>query len=91
MSKVTGVPMVKLAVRIASREARRKWVGNGLLAPPRLVAVKAPASRRPSSVRGPVGRAGMQSTGRSSACTPIRELALAKAMQGAALIRLRRA
>src|SRR5665811_2471672 len=44
MSKVTGVPMVKLAVRIALGEklANMGWP-NGLLLPPPFVAVKAPA------------------------------------------------
>ena len=44
MSKVTGVPMVELAVRISlgERLADLGWP-NGLLAPPPFVAVKAPA------------------------------------------------
>src|SRR5437762_13773527 len=44
LSKVTGVPMVELAVRVALGERLRDlgWRG-GLLPPPEFVAVKAPA------------------------------------------------
>jgi carbamoyl-phosphate synthase large subunit len=44
ISKVTGVPLVDLAVRIAlgERLADRGWT-NGLLPAPSFVAVKAPA------------------------------------------------
>jgi carbamoyl-phosphate synthase large subunit len=65
MSKVTGVPMVELAVRIAlgERLADLGWP-NGLLEPPPFVAVKAPAFST-AKLRGvdPFRRAGMQSTG----------------------------
>ncbi|MFL5768630.1 MAG: carbamoyl-phosphate synthase large subunit, partial [Chloroflexota bacterium] len=65
MSKVTGVPMVELAVRIALGEtlADLGWP-NGLLAPPAFVAVKAPAFST-AKLRGvdPSVGPGMQSTG----------------------------
>jgi len=88
MSKVTGVPMVKLAVRIALGEklADMGW-GNGLLAPPPLVAVKAPAFST-AKLRGvdPSVGPGMQSTGEVIGIHADPRVALAKAMQGAALI-----
>ena len=88
MSKVTGVPMVKLAVRIALGEklAEMGW-GNGLLAPPALVAVKAPAFST-TKLRGvdPSVGPGMQSTGEVIGIHTDPRVALAKAMQGAALI-----
>ncbi len=88
MSKVTGVPMVKLAVRIALGETLRGmgW-GNGLLAPPPLVAVKAPAFST-AKLRGvdPSVGPGMQSTGEVIGIHTDPRVALAKAMQGAALI-----
>jgi carbamoyl-phosphate synthase large subunit len=88
MSKVTGVPMVKLAVRIALGEKldAMGW-GNGLLAPPRLVAVKAPAFST-AKLRGvdPSVGPGMQSTGEVIGLHTDPRVALAKAMQGAALI-----
>jgi carbamoyl-phosphate synthase large subunit len=88
MSKVTGVPMVKLAVRIALGETLRGmgW-GNGLLEPPPLVAVKAPAFST-AKLRGvdPSVGPGMQSTGEVIGIHTDPRVALAKAMQGAALI-----
>ena len=88
MSKVTGVPMVRLAVRIALGETLRAmgW-GNGLLAPPPLVAVKAPAFST-AKLRGvdPSVGPGMQSTGEVIGLHTDPRVALAKAMQGAALI-----
>jgi carbamoyl-phosphate synthase large subunit len=88
MSKVTGVPMVRLAVRIALGETLREmgW-GNGLLAPPPLVAVKAPAFST-AKLRGvdPSVGPGMQSTGEVIGIHTDPRVALAKAMQGAALI-----
>jgi carbamoyl-phosphate synthase large subunit len=88
MSKVTGVPMVKLAVRIALGEklADMGW-GNGLLAAPHLVAVKAPAFST-AKLRGvdPSVGPGMQSTGEVIGIHTDPRVALAKAMQGAALI-----
>ena len=88
ISKVTGVPMVKLAVRIALGEklADMGW-GNGLLAEPPLVAVKAPAFST-AKLRGvdPSVGPGMQSTGEVIGIHTDPRVALAKAMQGAALI-----
>jgi len=88
MSKVTGVPMVKLAVRIALGEtlAKMGWP-NGLLEPPGLVAVKAPAFST-AKLRGvdPSVGPGMQSTGEVIGLHEDPRVALAKAMQGAALI-----
>jgi carbamoyl-phosphate synthase large subunit len=88
MSKVTGVPMVKLAVRIALGETLRGmgW-GNGLLEPPPFVAVKAPAFST-AKLRGvdPSVGPGMQSTGEVIGIHTDPRVALAKAMQGAALI-----
>jgi carbamoyl-phosphate synthase large subunit len=88
MSKVTGVPMVKLAVRIAlgAKLADMGWP-NGLLPEPPLVAVKAPAFST-SKLRGvdPSVGPGMQSTGEVIGIHTDPRVALAKAMQGAALI-----
>jgi carbamoyl-phosphate synthase large subunit len=88
MSKVTGVPMVRLAVRIALGEKLREmgW-RNGLLEPPPLVAVKAPAFST-AKLRGvdPSVGPGMQSTGEVIGLHTDPRVALAKAMQGAALI-----
>jgi carbamoyl-phosphate synthase large subunit len=88
MSKVTGVPMVKLAVRIALGQtlAGMGWP-NGLLEPPPLVAVKAPAFST-AKLRGvdPSVGPGMQSTGEVIGLHTDPRVALAKAMQGAALI-----
>ncbi|MGD0863114.1 MAG: carbamoyl-phosphate synthase large subunit, partial [Candidatus Limnocylindrales bacterium] len=88
MSKVTGVPMVKLAVRIALGETLRGmgWPG-GLLPEPPLVAVKAPAFST-AKLRGvdPSVGPGMQSTGEVIGLHADPRVALAKAMQGAALI-----
>ena len=65
MSKVTGVPMVELAVRISLGESLETlgWP-NGLLEPPPFVAVKAPAFST-AKLRGvdPSVGPGMQSTG----------------------------
>ena len=65
MSKVTGVPMVELAVRISlgATLAGLGWSG-GLLPPPAFVAVKAPAFST-AKLRGvdPSVGPGMQSTG----------------------------
>ena len=65
LSKVTGVPMVELAVRIAlgATLAELGWAG-GLLPPPPFVAVKAPAFST-AKLRGvdPSVGPGMQSTG----------------------------
>ena len=91
MSKVTGVPMVKLAVRIAlgQKLADMGWP-NGLLPEPPLVAVKAPAFST-AKLRGvdPSVGPGMQSTGEVIGIHTDPRVALAKAMQGAALIPFR--
>ncbi|HEY6015093.1 MAG TPA: carbamoyl-phosphate synthase large subunit [Candidatus Limnocylindrales bacterium] len=88
MSKVTGVPMVELAVRISLGATLPElgWTG-GLLAPPALVAVKAPAFST-AKLRGvdPSLGPGMQSTGEVIGLATDPRVALAKALLGAALI-----
>ncbi|HTC85072.1 MAG TPA: ATP-grasp domain-containing protein, partial [Candidatus Acidoferrum sp.] len=88
LSKVTGVPMVELAVRIALGAALPElgWTG-GLLPPPPFVAVKAPAFST-AKLRGvdPSVGPGMQSTGEVIGIHADPRVALAKALTGAALI-----
>ena len=88
LSKVTGVPMVELAVRISLGEtlADLGWSG-GLLPPPPLVAVKAPAFST-AKLRGvdPSVGPGMQSTGEVIGLHEDPRVALAKALIGAALV-----
>ncbi|MBF6604076.1 MAG: carbamoyl-phosphate synthase large subunit [Chloroflexi bacterium] len=88
MSKVTGVPMVDLAVRIAlgATLSELGW-RNGLLAPPPFVAVKAPAFST-AKLRGvdPSVGPGMQSTGEVIGIHEDVRVALAKALVGAALV-----
>jgi carbamoyl-phosphate synthase large subunit len=88
MSKVTGVPMVELAVRIALGE-RLEDLGwpNGLLEPPGFVAVKAPAfsTAKLMGVDPSVGP-GMQSTGEVIGIHTDPRVALAKALVGASLV-----
>jgi carbamoyl-phosphate synthase large subunit len=88
MSKVTGVPMVDLAVRISLGATLRElgW-GNGLLEPPPFVAVKAPAfsTLKLQGVDPSLGP-GMQSTGEVIGIHEDARVAIAKALQGAALI-----
>ena len=88
LSKVTGVPMVELAVRIALGETLRVlgW-SNGLLPPPPFVAVKAPAFST-AKLRGvdPSVGPGMQSTGEVIGIHTDPRVALAKALLGAALV-----
>ena len=88
MSKVTGVPMVELAVRISlgARLAELGWSG-GLLPPPAFVAVKAPAFST-AKLRGvdPSVGPGMQSTGEVIGIHVDPRVALAKALLGAALV-----
>ena len=88
MSKVTGVPMVELAVRIALGATLEElgWPG-GLLPPPPLVAVKAPAFST-AKLRGvdPSVGPGMQSTGEVIGLHDDPKVALAKALLGAALV-----
>ncbi len=88
MSKVTGVPMVDLAVRI-SLGATLPELGwpDGLLEPPALVAVKAPAFST-TKLRGvdPSVGPSMQSTGEVIGIHADARVALAKALFGAALV-----
>jgi len=88
MSKVTGVPMVSLAVRISLGATLPElgW-GGGLLPPPPFVAVKAPAFST-AKLRGvdPSVGPGMQSTGEVIGIHTDPRVALAKALLGAALV-----
>ena len=88
MSKVTGVPMVELAVRIALGATLDElgWSG-GLLAPPPFVAVKAPAFST-AKLRGvdPSVGPGMQSTGEVIGIHTDPRVAMAKALLGASLV-----
>jgi carbamoyl-phosphate synthase large subunit len=88
MSKVTGVPMVELAVRISLGATLPElgWDG-GLLPPPPFVAVKAPAFST-AKLRGvdPSVGPGMQSTGEVIGLHADPRVALAKALLGAALV-----
>jgi carbamoyl-phosphate synthase large subunit len=88
LSKVTGVPMVELAVRIAlgATLGQLGWDG-GLLPPPPFVAVKAPAFST-AKLRGvdPSVGPGMQSTGEVIGIHEDARVALAKALRGAALV-----
>jgi carbamoyl-phosphate synthase large subunit len=88
LSKVTGVPMVELAVRIAlgATLAELGWDG-GLRPPPAFVAVKAPAFST-AKLRGvdPSLGPGMQSTGEVIGIHLDPRVALAKALLGAALV-----
>ena len=88
LSKVTGVPMVELAVRIALGATLPElgWEG-GHLPPPPFVAVKAPAFST-AKLRGvdPSVGPGMQSTGEVIGIHTDPRVALAKALLGAALV-----
>jgi carbamoyl-phosphate synthase large subunit len=88
LSKVTGVPMVELAVRIAlgATLPQLGWLG-GLLPPPGLVAVKAPAFST-AKLRGvdPSVGPGMQSTGEVIGIHTDPAVALAKALVAASLV-----
>jgi carbamoyl-phosphate synthase large subunit len=88
MSKVTGVPMVELAVRISLGATLPElgWPG-GHLPPPPFVAVKAPAFST-AKLRGvdPSVGPGMQSTGEVIGIHTDPRVALAKALLGAALV-----
>jgi carbamoyl-phosphate synthase large subunit len=88
LSKVTGVPMVELAVRIAlgERLADLGW-RDGLMPPPPYVAVKAPAFST-AKLRGVDPSVGpfMQSTGEVIGIHTDPRVALAKALRGAALV-----
>jgi len=93
LSKVTGVPMVELAVRIAlgASLAELGWSG-GLLPPPPFVAVKAPAFST-TKLRGvdPSVGPSMQSTGEVIGIHEDARVALAKALRGAGLLPTMRA
>ena len=88
LSKVTGVPMVELAVRIALGATLPElgWLG-GHLPPPPFVAVKAPAFST-AKLRGvdPSVGPGMQSTGEVIGIHTDPSVAMAKALLGAALV-----
>jgi carbamoyl-phosphate synthase large subunit len=88
LSKVTDVPMVELAVRIALGATLPElgWSG-GLLPPPSLVAVKAPAFST-AKLRGvdPSVGPGMQSTGEVIGIHEDSRVAMAKALIGASLV-----
>jgi carbamoyl-phosphate synthase large subunit len=87
LSKVTGVPMVELATRVALGEslASLGWPG-GLLAPRALVAVKAPVFST-AKLRGvdPTLGPAMQSTGEVIGIHSDARVALAKALIAASL------
>jgi carbamoyl-phosphate synthase large subunit len=88
LSKVTGVPMVELAVRIALGASLEELVWeNGLLPPPPFVAVKAPAFST-TKLRGvdPSVGPSMQSTGEVIGIHEDPRVALAKALRGAGLV-----
>ncbi len=88
LSKVTGVPMVELAVRISlgATLPEMGWEG-GLLPEPDFIAVKAPAFST-AKLRGvdPSVGPGMQSTGEVIGIHTDLHVALAKALLGAALV-----
>ena len=88
MSKVTGVPLVELSVKIALGATLDElgWAG-GLLPPPPFVAVKAPAFST-AKLRGvdPSVGPGMQSTGEVIGIHDEPRVAMAKALLGAALV-----
>jgi carbamoyl-phosphate synthase large subunit len=88
LSKVTGVPMVDLAIRVALGEnlPAMGW-SNGLLPPPAFTAVKAPAFST-AKLRGvdPSVGPGMQSTGEVIGIHVDPRVAIAKALTGAALV-----
>ncbi len=88
LSKVTGVPMVELAVRISLGETLRSMGrGGGLLPAPEFVAVKAPAfsTAKLKGVDPSVGPF-MQSTGEVIGIAERAPVAIAKALTGASLI-----
>jgi carbamoyl-phosphate synthase large subunit len=88
MSKVTGIPMVELAVRIAlgERLADLGW-GSGLVPAPSFTAVKAPAFST-AKLRGVDPSVGpyMQSTGEVIGIAQDPRVAMAKALAGASLL-----
>ncbi|HTK44293.1 MAG TPA: carbamoyl-phosphate synthase large subunit [Patescibacteria group bacterium] len=88
LSKVTGVPMVELAVRIAlGATLAELGLPGGLLPPPPYVSVKAPAFST-VKLRGvdPSVGPSMQSTGEVIGIHTDARVALAKALRGAGLV-----
>jgi carbamoyl-phosphate synthase large subunit len=88
MSKVTGVPLVDLAVRIAlGQTLRERGWPDGLLPPPAFVAVKAPAFST-TKLRGVDPSLGpfMQSTGEVIGIHADARVATAKALLAASLV-----
>jgi carbamoyl-phosphate synthase large subunit len=87
LSKVTGVPMVSLATQVALGASLGElgWA-DGLMAPPPLVAVKAPVFST-TKLRGvdPTLGPGMQSTGEVIGLHEDPDVALAKALLAASL------
>jgi carbamoyl-phosphate synthase large subunit len=87
LSKVTGVPMVELATRVALGESLRSmgW-RSGLMAPRSVVAVKAPVFST-AKLRGvdPMLGPAMQSTGEVIGLHTDPRVAMAKALAAAAL------
>jgi carbamoyl-phosphate synthase large subunit len=87
LSKVTGVPMVALATRVGQGASLQSlgW-SDGLLEPPRLVAVKAPVFST-SKLRGvdPSLGPGMQSTGEVIGLHEDADVAMGKALLAASL------
>ena len=88
ISKVTGVPMVELAVKVALGATLDElgW-GDGVLPAPAFVAVKAPAFST-AKLRGvdPSVGPGMQSTGEVIGIHADPRVAIAKALVGASLV-----
>jgi carbamoyl-phosphate synthase large subunit len=88
ISKVTGVPLVDLAVRVAlGQSLRRDGWPNGLLPAPRFVAVKAPTFST-AKLRGVDPSLGpfMQSTGEVIGIHKDARVATAKALHAASLV-----
>ncbi len=87
LSKVTGVPMIELATRVALGATLRDlgWSG-GLVPPPRFVAVKAPVFST-AKLRGvdPMLGPAMQSTGEVIGLHTDPRVAMAKALAAASL------
>ncbi len=88
LSKVTGVPMVEIAVKVAlgATLAELGW-GDGVLPAPGFFAVKSPAFST-AKLRGvdPSVGPGMQSTGEVIGMHADLRVAIAKALTGAALV-----
>jgi carbamoyl-phosphate synthase large subunit len=88
LSKVTGVPMIELATRVAFHRESLESLGwpDGLLAAPGIVAVKAPVFST-AKLRGvdPTLGPGMQSTGEVIGLHRDADAAMAKALLAASL------